>query len=284
MKTRGSGILIVVTMLGMIGCGASPVVQDEPAAVSPGSQTPVVAPSAPLEPFTQALSGTIEKFEMRPVPRGAVQMPDGSRVEIKPFYLSKTEITWDLYDVFVFETDRESRAAAEPDADAVTRPSRPYIPPDRGFGHAGYATISVAHRGAQQFCVWLSAKSGRKYRLPTEAEFRHACSQSGIDNGSLDQHAWHDGNSGGTPHAVASLAADSLGLHDLFGNAREWCTAADGSMVAMGGSFLDPPDQQGPGGRHVYARDWQMTDPQVPKSPWWLSDAPFMGFRVVCEP
>jgi len=38
-----------------------------------------------------------------------------------------------------------------------------------------------------------------------------------------------------------------------------------------------------PGARERQTPEWNMTDPQYPKSRWWLSDAPFVGFRVVCE-
>jgi formylglycine-generating enzyme required for sulfatase activity len=63
------------------------------------------------------------------------------------------------------------------------------------------------------------------YRLPTEAEWEHAC-RAGTDGdryGPLDDIAWHRGNSGGHVHEVATRAPNAWGLHDMIGNVWEWC-------------------------------------------------------------
>ena len=77
---------------------------------------------------------------------------------------------------------------------------------------------------------------------------------------------------------------DALGLLDLFGNAAEWVTTSDGARVTRGGSFKDPANAVGPSARAVQADAWNERDPQLPKSRWWLSDAPFAGFRIVRNP
>ena len=123
----------------------------------------------PLEPFSQGMKWTDVSFEMRPVPAGTV-IVDGVATEIRPFWIARTETTWDLYDIFVYEIDKEARGEldeGEPEADAVTRPSRPYVAPDRGFGHQGYAAISLSAKNAVQYAKWLSAKTGRHYAVPT---------------------------------------------------------------------------------------------------------------------
>ena len=80
--------------------------------------------------------------------------------------------------------------------DAISRPSKPYLPPDRGFGHDGYAAISLSHKNATEFCVWLSARTGRKYRLPTVVEWAHAA-MAGTDD--------VDGFAGGLAEVDAAL-------------------------------------------------------------------------------
>ncbi|MFG0284468.1 MAG: formylglycine-generating enzyme family protein [Phycisphaerales bacterium JB039] len=154
-----------------------------------------------LTPYTETISGTTVSFEMLPIPAGTVEIEDPEtgetrQVEVGPFWMARTETTWDMYDVFVYELDTahdeqaggEDAAAdqpadgatengADPGAsgiDAVSRPSKPYIPPDRGFGHAGYPAISLTRKGAESFCEWLSLKTGRRYRLPTPEEWIHA--------------------------------------------------------------------------------------------------------------
>ncbi len=72
-------------------------------------------------------------------------------------------------------------------------------------------------------------------------------------------------------------------MHDILGNVAEWVTGRDGAPVAMGGSYDDDAKDVTIGSRKFPKPEWNATDPQNPKSKWWLSDAPFIGFRVVCE-
>jgi formylglycine-generating enzyme required for sulfatase activity len=102
----------------------------------------------------------------------------------------------------------------------------------------------------------------RRFRLPTEAEWEHACRafvgrryEGEPDPGNA---AWMAGNSGGVPHPVAQKAQNPLGLFDLHGNLSEWCADAYGPLedwppfdpivlpasnsaprVVRGGSFRD---------------------------------------------
>jgi formylglycine-generating enzyme required for sulfatase activity len=239
---------------------------------------------AGAEIFRETILGTLVSFEMVGLPEGTVDV-DGSSVTVKPFHIGRTEVTWDMYDVFALGLDVAKETTG---ADAVARPSQPYGAPDYGWGHAGFPAISVTRDAAEAFCTWLSAKTGRQYRLPTEAEWIHAAKLAGggktLSPADRDAIAWHSGNSTARTHPVGSRKPDALGLFDLFGNAAEWVTTGDGTRVTRGGSFKDPPNAVGPSARALQSDSWNERDPQLPKSRWWLSDGPFAGFRIVRNP
>jgi formylglycine-generating enzyme required for sulfatase activity len=222
--------------------------------------------------YRESIDGTLVTFEMVLVQGGPG----------KPFYIGRTEVTWDLYDVFALGLDK---AAPVKGADAVARPSEPYGAPDQGWGHAGYPAISVTRGAAEAFCQWLSAKTGKSYRLPTEAEWAHAAARAAgsapLTPTRISALAWHRGNAEGRTHPVGTKAADAIGLVDLFGNAAEWVITTDGAPALRGGSYRDPPAAVGPSARSVQDPSWNERDPQLPKSRWWLSDGPFAGFRIV---
>jgi formylglycine-generating enzyme required for sulfatase activity len=239
--------------------------------------------SSPLhQSYWQDIPSAAFKFEM-------IAIPGDPAKNIGPMWISANEITWEAFDVFIYGLDEQGEAAKS-GADAVTRPSKPYLPPDRGFGHDGFPAISMSHKTATEFCKWLSMRSGRTYRLPTESEWERACRAGstgdfgfGEDVTLLDAHAWSNANSGGVPHAVGTKKPNRWGLHDMHGNVQEWCVDADGKPVTNGGSYRDTADKLKVTARAIPESAWNASDPQIPKSSWWLSDAPFVGFRVVCE-
>ena len=248
------------------------------------------AQPAPAPRFTESLKGTLLKFEMVPVPGGDVTL-DAAPVKVASFFIGRTEVTWDLYDAYrldeaspAAQAERSARSGQAAEADAITRPSQPYGAPDYNWGHNGFPVISVTRNAAEQFCKWLSQRTGRRYRLPTEAEWVRAAELAAGSNptpSSLEPMTWHSGNAKDTTHAVATRKADALGLYDLFGNAAEWVIASSDELVTRGGSFRDPLEATGPQARAPYDVSWQERDPQLPKSRWWLSDGPFVGFRIV---
>jgi formylglycine-generating enzyme required for sulfatase activity len=236
------------------------------------------APALRPQPVTQSVPGTVLTFEMVPVPAGQVSL-QGTTVKVPSFMIGRTEVTWDLYDVYA-----HGQGGAAGGTDAVTRPSQPYGAPDGNWGHNGYPAISITRHAAEQFCRWLSARTGKTYRLPTEAEWVRAAELAAGPNSTPQAReplTWHQGNSGGTSHPVGRRKPDALGLFDLFGNAAEWVTTTGNGMITRGGSFRDPLEATGPAARLPYDPSWQERDPQLPKSVWWLSDAPFVGFRIV---
>lgn len=247
---------------------ASLLVSDPPAAT---------AGKAP-EITRDEIKGTALAIELVPV-----RPADGSPA----FLITRHEITWDVYDTLIFGFDREA-GQSTPEADAVTRPTKPYVATDRGFGHAGFPAISVSFRGAQACAEWLSAKTGRKYRVPTHREWKAACVAAGIPAGELGEYAVFAANSEldgeMKTRAVGSRKADRLGCFDLYGNAAEWCVGDDGKPLSVGGSYRDPAEKVGCEAAMAFTPDWNASDPQYPKSIWWLTDAPFAGFRLVREP
>jgi formylglycine-generating enzyme required for sulfatase activity len=82
---------------------------------------------------------------------------------------------------------------------------------------------------------------------------------------------------------MAGKEPNEFGLFDMIGNACEWAAGADGKPCALGGAFFHPAADLARNFRLTPVPAWNASDPQIPKSIWWLADAGFTGFRVVCE-
>lgn len=281
-RSHSSGVLLLTTAVLWYAAA--------PAGVGAQTNPPTDAQAGVPEIIRDSIPGTLVAFELVAVPGGTVVLPgvDGpDTVVVEPFYMGRTEVTWDMYDVFWLGLDEPEDA--DPDgADAVARPSMPYSVPDYGWGHAGYAAINIAYPAAQAFTEWLSQRTGHSYRLATEAEWVHAAIQAAggpeLSRERADALAWHRDNADGQAHAVASREPDGLGLYDLFGNVAEWVASDHDPPLALGGSFLDDPGEIGPFTRRAQQPRWTERDPQIPRSRWWLTDGPFVGFRIVRNP
>ncbi|MBF0285070.1 MAG: SUMF1/EgtB/PvdO family nonheme iron enzyme [Magnetococcales bacterium] len=94
-----------------------------------------------------------------------------------------------------------------------------------------HPVVGVSWSDAQQFAQWLSRRTGKKFRLPTEAEWEYAC-RGGVGDAPSGQEAapdapekivgWFAGNSDHKTHPAGSLPANPHGLHDMLGNVWEW--------------------------------------------------------------
>ncbi|MDW8107267.1 MAG: formylglycine-generating enzyme family protein [Armatimonadota bacterium] len=254
----------------------------------------VATPSSPtLKIFTERLPGTTVEFEMVYIPPGKIELPDPDDpsktrvVAIQGFWIGRTEVTWDEYGTYAFNKEIHE-IEKQRGADAVAKPSKPYGAIDRGFGYEGNPAIGMTFAAAQRYCEWLSKITGKNYRLPNEAEWEYAAragvlARALLSRDIIDRMAWHAENSDLKPHKVKQKQPNAWGLYDVLGNVMEWCFGLDGKAVACGGAFTDKPEQVHPGARARQTPEWNMTDPQYPKSRWWLSDAPFVGLRVACD-
>ncbi len=289
-----------------------------------------------MKSYAETIPGTNVKFEMVPIPGGTFRMgsPAGEpsrsddegpqhAVTIRPFWMGKTEVTWDEYDFFAFSKDiytkqekgvnLSTQSETEKTADAITRPTPPYTDETFGFGRKGQPVINVTHHAAMEYARWLSAKTGKTYRLPTEAEWEYACRAGmdmayffGDDPGQLQDYAWGQANSGERPHPVGQKKPNPWGLYDILGNVAEWVldrydkdyyrtfkaempallpVLLPGKEkfphVARGGSWDDKPARLRCAARRASGEEWIQEDPQRPQSIWWLTDALFIGFRIV---
>jgi formylglycine-generating enzyme required for sulfatase activity len=229
---------------------------------------------------------------MLPVPGGEIELPDPAnpgksiKTVIKPFYASKTEVGWNIYDVYAYKLDLTDEQRAK-NVDAETRPSKPYGAPDRGFGHQGYPAISMHYKSAEHFCRWLSAKTGKKYRLPTEAEWVYLA-KAGKDavpsKDDLESVAWYWDNADDKTHPVGEKKPNAWGFLDTLGNVAEWIQSPDGKWAAAGGAFSNKADKINYAFRDTYKVEWQANDAHTPKSKWWLSDVTWIGIRLICDP
>jgi len=81
---------------------------------------------------------------------------------------------------------------------------------------------------AASYCQKLSAKEGKHYRLPTEAEWEYACRAGSTGpfagTGKLDEMGWYEGNSEHKSHPVAQKKPNAWGLYDMHGNVAQWCS------------------------------------------------------------
>lgn len=272
--------------------------------------------------YQQQIEGTKLSFEMQAVPSGDFLMgskngnPDETpihKVKLDPFWMSKFEVIWDIYEPFLYK-DYEvnnSTAKVSTQVDAVTRPTKPYLDMTFGMGKQNYPALAMTQYNAIQFCKWLYARTGVFYRLPTEAEWEYACRAGskeeyafGNDPSKLGDYAWYNGNSEKKTHQVGQKKPNAFGLYDMHGNVAEWTydqykpdfyaslskteaknpvAVADKlyPLVVRGGSYEDGAKDLRSAARRASEPAWKQIDPQIPKSNWWFPEAPFIGIRLV---
>lgn len=271
--------------------------------------------------YEQTVPGSSIQFKMVPVNGGSFLMGSNDKdknsepdempqrnVSISPFWMGAYEVSRDEFDVFY----KDETTSQNSSVDAVTRPSPQYIDFSLGMGkEGGYPVNSLSQYAALMYCRWLYNKTGIFYRLPTEAEWEYACRAGtnttwyfGNDTKELDQYAWYNNNSNNKFQKAGQKLPNAWGLYDMLGNVSEWTldhydekalekmadktadpfTAPNMSRypkVLKGGSFMDEATELRCANRIKSDPSWNRRDPQIPKSKWWLTEAGFVGFRIV---
>lgn len=272
---------------------------------------------AALEPasaaaYREAIPGSRVAFDVVPIPAGRFRMgtPESEpgraadegpvhEVAVDAFWMAAREVTWDEYRLFQFKQAAEIRDGS---VDAISRPSKPYVEMSFGMGTDGFPAISMTQHAANKYAQWLSALTGHFYRLPTEAEWEYACRAGspaaysfGSDAAPLPDYAVFRADQYAK---VGSKKPNAWGLYDMHGNVMEWTLdqydagyyATGGNFnratkayphAVRGGSWKDGPAKLRCGARVASKPAWKMSDPNLPKSVWYHTDAQWLGFRLV---
>jgi formylglycine-generating enzyme required for sulfatase activity len=128
------------------------------------------------------------------------------RVNLQEFYLGKYPVTQEQYQVIMGNNPSKFKY----------NPKNP--------------VENVSWDDAQAFCQKLSEKIGKKYRLPSEAEWEYACRAGtqtryyfGDNADLLGEYAWYGGHSNSKTDPVGEKKPNNWGLYDMHGNVYEWC-------------------------------------------------------------
>ncbi|MFN6129681.1 MAG: formylglycine-generating enzyme family protein [Planctomycetota bacterium] len=222
------------------------------------AKKPETGPFVPLPdgtfmvPYTQRVDSTEIAFEMIPIPGGelVIGSPDDEAnrsedegpqftVNVPPFWMGKTEVTWAEYKTFMKCYDIYKRLSRQGvrkvtdmnQSDALTVPT-PLYEPSHTYEHGDnprQPAVTMTQYAAKQYTKWLSGITLLQYRLPSEAEWEHAARSNsktsysfGDDPSQLgDYAAFADNSPDGAPK-VGSKKPNPFGLHDMHGSVWEW--------------------------------------------------------------
>ncbi len=231
--------------------------------------------------FTESATGVA--FEMKYISPATFQMGSNDNhvqddekpvhtVTLSEFYMGKYEVTFTEYDAFCNATGRTK-------------------PEDEGWGRGNRPVINVSWDDATAYCNWLSQKTGKTYRLPTEAEWEYAAkggqNYKYAGSNDLDKVAWYSANSGIKPHPVGEKQPNGWGLYDMSGNVWEWCS----DWYSASYSTTAQRDPTGPvsgsnrvfrGGCWYYGARFCCTDFRYDNAPTYRDY--HLGFRLVFVP
>ena len=213
--------------------------------------------------FTEKIPGSGVSFEMIAVTGGQYKMgsPENKAfrntdegpahtVEVSDFWMGKIEVSWDEYLAFFKETSSQGRketVQVSEEVDGITGPTPPWGAPDQGWGKGSRPAITMSWHAANTYCRWLSQVTGKKYRLPTEAEWEYACRAGsdgpypfagnpknytsegifkkifGVDTTTINSYVIYKENSMSRPQEPSKVKENPFGLKNMLGNVAEFC-------------------------------------------------------------
>lgn len=244
---------------------------------------------------------------------GAFRMGSNESVDEKPvhsvtvndFYMGKYELTLGQFKKFIdetsYQTDAEKGdgsyifAGGEWEKRSGVNWKCDFEGNIRSQSEYNHPVIHVSWNDASEYCNWLSRKTGKSYRLPTEAEWEYAARGGNISRGytysgsnSLADVAWDNENSDSRTHPVGQKQSNELGLYDMSGNVWEWCNDWYGENYYQSSPASNP---KGPlSGSYRVFRGWG----SVPQRSYCRPSACchrnpngsiiYLGFRLVLVP
>ncbi len=175
------------------------------------------------------------------------------KVTLDDFYIGKYEVTYSEFLRFMHATGYILEADL-PDSVRIKKGYGPrtFIEPlmDVKASDSMRPVGNINWYDAQAYIKWLNEKTGKSYRLPTEAEWEYAAiggkkmTETYYVGGSdPNKIAWYYSNAENRSHTVGGKQANELGIYDMAGNVREWCNDWYGEFYYASSPEMNP---QGP--------------------------------------